>query len=220
MYHLLVIVVAILAVVRGYRRGLTGQVTSVLGLAFGVVIAHILVPGLTDALAGFCGYARNPARAQFLASNLAASAIYFIIYLIFCAITKIVRAAMNMIGTSLLDSIIGAMFCLYNYMLMLSAIFNVLVGWHPGSSLMHDGRSDDGNVVALVLKIAPAALGSESFADFAHSMQLEDARKISQILPADTSPGIQQSDSRCRFIFMGEDFGHHLKTDKTKVYNA
>lgn len=179
MYHLLIIVVALLAVVRGYRRGLTGQVTSVLGLAFGVICTHIFIPGVSDLIGSVIGRSHLEEGGEYLAGNLAALLIYGCVYMLFRSITGIVRHAARMLGTSLLDSLMGAAFCIFNYLLVLSMILNVLVGYNPGSSLMRDGRSDDGNLVSLVLCIAPATLGSEDFSDFAHRMQLRDARKIS-----------------------------------------
>lgn len=190
MYHLAVIIVAILAIVRGYRRGLTGEVTSVLGLAFGVVCAHIFIPGFSGVIEGFIGASRLESGGSYLATNLAGAIIFFAVYLIFRSITGIVRSAMSMMGTSLLDSLLGALFCLFNYLLMLSAVMNVAVGWNPASPLMRDGRSDDGNVVALVIRIAPATLGAVGFDEFAHEVQLREARKISlnQDTPNDVIP--------------------------------
>ncbi|MDE6296047.1 MAG: CvpA family protein [Muribaculaceae bacterium] len=179
MYHLLIIVVALLAVVRGYRRGLTGQVTSVLGLAFGVICTHIFIPGVSDVIGSIIGRSHLEEGGEYLTGNIAALLIYGSVYLLFRSITGIVRQAARMLGTSLLDSLLGAAFCIFNYLLVLSMVLNVLVGYNPDSPLMRDGRSDDGNLVNLVLCIAPATLGSESFDDFAHRMQLRDARKIS-----------------------------------------
>ena len=48
LFHIIAIIVAVLGVVRGYRRGLTGMVTSVFGLAFGVVCAHIFCDGAAE----------------------------------------------------------------------------------------------------------------------------------------------------------------------------
>ena len=54
---------------------------------------------------------------------------------------------------------------------------------------MRYGRADDGNVIEAVMWIAPAALGSESFGDFAHEEQLRQARKISMIPPSGLRSG-------------------------------
>lgn len=186
MFPLLAIAVAIFAIIRGYRRGLTGQVTSVLGLAFGVICAHIFLEGGSDVVAMLIGRERLERSGRYLTENLSAAAVYATVYVVFRSVTGLVRAALKTLGSSLLNSLLGAAFCLYSYMLVLSMIFNVAVGWNPDSVLMHDGRSGDGNIVAVVLSISPAALGTVSFDEFAHEQQLRDARKISHRLsPAD-----------------------------------
>ena len=40
-YHIIVIAVAAVAVIRGFHSGFTGQVSGVLGFAFGTVCAHV-----------------------------------------------------------------------------------------------------------------------------------------------------------------------------------
>lgn len=179
MYPLLIIIVAALAIVRGYRRGLTGQVTSVLGMAFGIICAHIFIPMLDNPITALISNQHIVTGGEYLITNLAGGIVFFITYFLFRTITGIIRMALKALGTSLLDSILGAVFCMVNYMLMLSICLNVAIGWNPESVLMHDARADDGNVVSLTVTIAPACLGSESFADFAHTCQLRDAKKIS-----------------------------------------
>lgn len=179
MYHIIAIVVAVYAVVRGYRRGLTGMVTSVLGLAFGVVCAHIFCEAITDAvMSAMPGFVAHRAGRYFV-SNLAAGGVFFIVYFVIRSVTWVIRMAMSGDSSGLLNSLLGAFFCMANYLLMLSVVYNIMVGWNPDSALMRYGKADDGNIVEAVMWIAPAALGSESFADFAHARQLEEAKKIS-----------------------------------------
>lgn len=179
LYHIIAILVAAYGVVKGYRRGLTGLVTSVLGLAFGIVCAHIFLDGASDLVASILPdrvYARSQ---NYLSSNLGAGIVFFAVYLLFESITKIIRSAMDSLGSGLLNSLMGAFFCVSNYLLMLSIAYNIIVGWNPESALMRHGKADDGNIIEAVMWIAPAALGSESFSEFAHEEQLRQARKIS-----------------------------------------
>ena len=52
---------------------------------------------------------------------------------------------------------------------------------------MRYGKADDGNICAFVVWLAPAALGSESFSQFAHEEQLREAKKISLNLRGEES---------------------------------
>lgn len=180
LFHIIAIIVAILGVVRGYRRGLTGMVTSVFGLAFGVVCAHIFCDGASEVVAGVLPSGLTERSGYYLTSNLGAGAVYFIIYYIFRSITKVIRQALESDGSGLLNSLTGAFFCVSNYLLMLSIAYNIGVGLNPSSQLMRHGRADDGNIIEAVMWIAPAALGSESFSEFALEEQLRHARTISQ----------------------------------------
>lgn len=179
LFHIIAIAVAILGVVRGYRRGLTGMVTSVLGLAFGVVCAHIFCDAAADVVDGILPGSVTARAGFYLTSNLGAGAVYFIVYWLFRTITKMIRQALDSGNSGLLNSLLGAFFCVTNYLLMLSIAYNIGVGINPSSQLMRYGRADDGNIIEGVMWIAPAALGSESFGEFAHEEQLRHARTIS-----------------------------------------
>ena len=180
LFHIMAIIFAALGVIRGYRRGLTGMVTSVLGLAFGVVCAHIFREAASGIASDILPHAWIARSGDYLASNLGCGAVFFIVYWVFSTVTKIIRLAMGDLGEGLLNSLIGAAFCVYNYLLMLSIVYNVMVGVKPESALMRYAKADDGNIVEAVMWIAPAALGSESFSDFAHQEQLREAKKISE----------------------------------------
>lgn len=179
LFHIIAIMVAILGVIRGYRRGLTGLVTSVLGLAFGIVCAHIFCEGAAEFADKILPSGLTERSGYYLTSNLGAGAVYFLVYWLFSTITKVIRTALDTGGSGLFNSILGALFCVCNYMLMLSIAYNIGVGINPSGELMRYGRADDGNIIEAVMCIAPAALGCESFAEFAHEEQLRQARTIS-----------------------------------------
>lgn len=185
LFHIIAIAIAILGVVRGYRHGLTGMVTSVLGLAFGVVCAHIFCEAAAEIAMNILPDSLTARSGYYLASNFGAGAVYFIVYELFRSITKVIRQALGTYSMGLMNSLLGAFFCLTNYLLMLSVVYNVWVGIDPTCGLMRYGRADDGNIIEGVMWIAPAALGSESFSEFAHEEQLRQARTISFNFPLD-----------------------------------
>lgn len=180
LFHIIAILVAALAVVRGYRHGLTGLVTSVLGMAFGVVCAHIFCNVASEIVASLTPAGILDRSGEYFTTNLGAGLVFFIIYGIFKSVTKIINMAVGNLGSGLLNSLLGVFFCLFNYLLMLSIVYNVMVGLNPESGLMKYGKADDGNVIEAVMWIAPASLGSESFSDFAHKEQLRQAKTISE----------------------------------------
>lgn len=182
MFHIIAIVVAAWGVITGYRHGLTGMVTSVLGLAFGLIIARIVGEGLTDVIEGILPSGIIERSDYYLSSNLACGGVFLIVYSIFVSITSIIRKAIVGLASGLFNSLMGAIFCLYDYLLILSVCYNIIVGFDPECRLMRHGKADDGNIIEAVMWIAPAALGSESFGEFALQEQLREARKISRVV--------------------------------------
>ncbi len=178
-YHIIVIVVAVLAVVKGYRSGFTGQVSGILGFAFGTVSAHVFAAEGEEFLRWlFPGIARV-FGAAFIYSVLSAVVIYLIVYYLFKLLTGVLRKAMEVLYVSVLDSIFGSAFCLLKYMLLLSIVYNLILCVNPSSPLMRYANADDGNVVECVMFIAPACLGCGSVDDLHHLMQLREAKRIS-----------------------------------------
>lgn len=187
-FHILAITVAAVAVIKGFGRGFTGQVSGVLGFAFGTVCAHVfdsqsemfvrgLLPGIKDSVA-----------APFIYSVLGASLIYVSVFLIFRIFTKVLRAAMQVFYIGMLDRLLGAAFCLAKYMLILSIIYNLILCVNPDSRLLKYATTRDGNIVEIVMMLAPGLLGCDSYEDLAHLLQLREAKKISSNINA--CPGV------------------------------
>lgn len=178
-YHLIVIAVAAVAIIKGFRSGFTGQVSGVLGFAFGTVCAHVfdeqadsfmrmLLPGLEGHLG-----------AGFIYSVTSSALVYVVVYLLFRMLTKVLRSAMQVFYVGMLDKLLGSAFCLTKYMLLLSIIYNLILCVNPGSSLMKYATAEDGNVVECVMLLAPGLLGCYSYEDLSHLLQLREAKKIS-----------------------------------------
>lgn len=178
-YHIFVIALAAVALVRGYRNGLSGQAASVMGMAFGIVCAHVFIepvrawvwetwPSLASRFAG-----------DILADMLAASAVYVAVFALFLPLGKVMRSAFSLFSSGVLDSIFGAAFCMFKYLFFISMAFNLLVDVNPYSSLVKYAEDHDGNVVEETMKIAPAAFTVPGVDELAHRRRLEEAKLIS-----------------------------------------
>lgn len=178
-YHILALAVFAVALVRGYRSGFTGQISGILGFAFGAVSSHVFfaeADGLMRML--FPGIGSH-AGASFVYGVLAVTSIYAAVYMLFRMLTGVLRSAMQVFEVGILDRLLGAAFCAVKYLLVLSIVYNVIVCVNPESRLMKYAGADDGNIVEMVLLLAPGLLGCYSFEDLAHLLQLREARKIS-----------------------------------------
>lgn len=178
-YHILALLIAAYSIVRGYRKGMGRQTPVLIGAGFGIICAHIFgVPfenWMRDLLTT---YAARP-EGDFIYSTLSRGLIYIAVYELFSFITAFLRPVLSRVGTGMLGSIFGSVFCLARYMLMLSVCYNLLLCFNLKSDLMRYAATDDGNIVEGVMLVSPALLGGESVEDLAHRLQLEDAKRIS-----------------------------------------
>lgn len=178
-YHIIVIAVALWGVVKGFRRGFTGQLPGVLGFSFGIVCARLFSPEGEGVARSLFPWIEGHAGSQFVYSVLSAVGIYIIVYVAFGVLTGVLRSAMQVFETGILDRLSGAVFTLLRYLMVLSIVYNLILCVDPDSSLMRQVRADDGNVVEGVVLMAPGLLGCLDCEDLSHILQLREARKIS-----------------------------------------
>lgn len=178
-YHILVISVAAYSVIRGFRNGFTGQVPGVLGLAFGLVCAHIFAEDVADGIRLLFPSIRTRVGSAFTCSVVGAVVVYVVVYMLFKSLTGVFRKIMEVFEVGILDCIFGSVFSLLKYMLGVSIFLNLLVCVNPRTPLMKHISSDDGNIVGEVMLMASGMLGCVSCEDLHHHLQLRDATRIS-----------------------------------------
>ncbi len=185
-YNILILALGVLGMVRGFRFGLTGQVSSIIGFAFGAVSAHAFIEEGEGLVRTLFPHLECAVGGQFICSVIAAGSIYLFVYFCFNIFTGILRRTMSFFHIGLLDSLMGAAFGLFKYLLGLSLLFNLIVSCYSGSVLMKSSVASDGNLIEGVMGIAPWALGCFSYEEYAHLLQLNDARKISEAKTIDS----------------------------------
>lgn len=178
-YHIIVIAVAAYAVIKGFKSGFTGQISGILGFAFGTVCAHVFEPEAESLIRAILPGIRHSAVSAFIYSVLASVSVYCVVYMLFKIFTKVLKSAMQVFYVGMLDSIMGSMFCLLKYMVVVSIAYNLILCINPGSSLLKYANADDGNVVEAVVLLAPGLLGCGDVGDLAHLLQIRDAKSIS-----------------------------------------
>ena len=170
---------AIVAVVRGFRRGLVRQTASVLGFAFGVVGARVLRPVAEDLVESFLPGLASTWCGPFMLASLASVFLYCLLYGLFSLAGRPLQWLFRPFGGGAFDAVLGSAFALVKWLLALSLVFNLLLCASPDSRMLDACASDDGNLFEAVALIAPALLGGEDADELAHRRQIRDARSIS-----------------------------------------
>ncbi|MGN0236957.1 MAG: CvpA family protein [Lepagella sp.] len=178
-YTLVVLVVGALSVVWGFRRGLGRQTSSIVAIAFGLVSARLLAPGLQQMLYGAFDSLRGAVEEQFVYETLSASIVFVAVYSVFRAILSFIDRVIGQGEKTLIGSLGGALFATFKHLVMLSVLFNLMVGIDLDSGLMKHAQADDGNVVREILLLFPSLSGGSDAEDLALKIQLREAKKIS-----------------------------------------
>lgn len=183
-YHIIVLVVVAVALVRGWATGAVRQAGSVIGMAVGALAAHAFYEPAFNFFFEMHLWPVDNIAASFAASLLGCSAVYGFAYIIMTAFGKILESAVSIFETGVIDSLFGCVICSLKYIIVLSIIFNFIIAANPSSPLMRYACYDDGNIIEGVMLIAPVLLGCESYEELAHKIQLKEAKKISYNYPA------------------------------------
>ena len=178
-YQLIVLIVAAVSVLWGFRRGFTRQLPSIIGMAFGIISARLLAPALTELMYGTFPSVHGKVEEKFVYDTISSTIIFTSVYYIFKTLTLFVGKILRREDRTIVDNLGGAIFCLFKYLFAVSLVFNLLIALNRNSNLLMFVKSDDGNIVEVTLLLSPSLLGSEDAEELSHRIQLEEARKIS-----------------------------------------
>ena len=178
-YHILVIALGIWGILTGYRKGLIRQFGSVLAVAFGIVATIILAPDFFSVMDNMIPGFVSGFKREFVVKTMSCTVIYVFVTGVFELVAIPLGRLMKTMHTGLVNSIAGALFRTFQFLMLLSLFYNLIVDFNPTGSMTRICRLHDGNVVEGVIKVAPAILGFPDGEEVAHYQQLEDAKKIS-----------------------------------------
>lgn len=177
LYQLFTVVVLAAGCLLGIRKGITGQLGSLLGCIFGYCGAVVLWRDLAGWIADtWPANASTPPMPMFLPSVLAVAVIYGGLYLVMSCLGPALRVITLPLGKGPLNKIVGAVWGVMKWAMLLSLFFNVLIGRDHDSPLMTAVRHNDGNIATGVMLIAPAITGTPDCEDLAYAIQLMEAQ--------------------------------------------
>ncbi len=179
LYHVIALLIATVALVKGFRTGFARQIPKFLGFCFGVVCARIFMDPVAEGLRSLLPGTAGSVKAVFIYNTVATGLIFMIVYELFSFITGFLKYVTGALGGGILDSMAGSVFTLVRYVMFLSMAYNFILCWQSDSILLKYAKSDDGNIVEEVMLVSPAILGGEDVEELAHKIQLEEAKCIS-----------------------------------------
>lgn len=159
---ILMILIFIVSIIYGLRRGVITQLGSVGGVIVGIIACRLFSAPLTRFFAG-----DSPDANDMYVSGVFADVLLFIVgYISARLVANLVKTVTRSLHLTVIDRVAGALFSLFEWFLIFSLLLNIWQAFRPDIDVTAGSRIADGRAAEAVKDLAPKVLGSETFKDF------------------------------------------------------
>ena len=159
---ILILLIFIISIIYGLRRGVFSQLGSVGGVIVGIIACRLFSGPVTDLFTG-----DNPDPNDLYVSGVFANVLIFIVGFIAARlVAHLIKSVSNSLHLTIFDRIAGALFSLFEWFLIFSLLLNIWQAFRPDIDITSGSRIADGRAAKAVVDFAPKILGSETFKDF------------------------------------------------------
>lgn len=155
---IVILVVFVVSVVLGFRKGLIVQAGSLGGLLLGVLLCHIGSDWMAAVIAGTDG-AGHQAAPTYTDCVLANIILFLAGYLGVRLVAHFFKTAAHALSLGALDRIGGAVFYCFEWMLGLSLLLNLWLTIKPSTNFGAMSTIGNGHAIHAILNLGPALLG-------------------------------------------------------------
>lgn len=159
---ILILLIFVVSIIYGLRRGFISQLGSVGGVIVGILACRLFSEPVTRLFAG-----SNPDANDLYISGVFACVLLFIVGFIAARlIAGLVKTVTRTLHLTVFDRIGGALFSLFEWFLIFSLLLNIWQAFRPDINITSGSRLAGGRAAVAVVDFAPKVLGSETFKDF------------------------------------------------------
>ena len=163
---ILIILIFVVSIVFGLKRGFISQLGSVGGVLVGIVACQLFADELASVFAG-----SNPDKNDLYVSGVFASVLLFIVGFIAARLVAgLVKTVAKTLHLTVFDRIAGAIFSLFEWFLIFSLLLNIWQAFRPDIDITSKSSLADGRAAKAVVDFAPKMLGSELYEEFVKAM--------------------------------------------------
>lgn len=159
---ILILLIFVVSIIYGLRRGFITQLGSVGGVLVGIVACRLFSGHLTDLFAG----SGSDANDIYVSGVFACVLLFIVGYIAARLVAGLIKTVSRTLHLTIFDRIAGALFSLFEWFLIFSLLLNIWQAFRPDIDITSGSRLADGRAAAAVVDFAPKVLGSETFKDF------------------------------------------------------
>lgn len=157
---IIILIVTVGALVYGFWRGFIVQLGAVAGLIVGVLACRLF----GDSLAVWIGdvlpsLSDNVGTAMLINRTIAYVILFIVCYCSVRLLASLVKTITSALFLGVFDRILGALFSLLQWMIVLSLVVNFICLISPNSTFIAESTLANGHAIGAVRDLAPAILG-------------------------------------------------------------
>ena len=169
----LIAIIVVAGIVWGYRKGLIGQLASIVSYALGIAACVTMGDKAAEVL-----LAVNPEAAQWPMSGVTVHAVATLVLFLLVALTVrviafFVKSITKAVHLGFFDRLGGSALCVFKWLFVLSIVLNLLLVLNPSNEMFSTRHAINNKPFEATLNLMPAVLGNDT-------------------LPADSLPLYQQ----------------------------
>lgn len=156
-FVLLIVIVA--GIIVGARRGIIEQIASIVAIITAIVITRIYGDDATRFLCELIPSFKESGPT--ICSVVGHITLFILVYFLIWLFGSVFRKFFHSLKLGLIDRVLGAIFCVLKYCLILSIVLNIWLLLSPGSKFTRESRMLNGKVCVAVVNFAPWLLTSD-----------------------------------------------------------
>lgn len=181
LFQVVIIAVGVWGVIRGARRGFMTQLGPLLALGLALVTAIVCREYVEPQLPGLPKLPWDAGARSYVRMAAATSVVFLPALVFFEGVCYPLSRLAASFGVGVVGRISGAVVCLARYLVVVSAVYNMIVAIDPETPIVDAASHDDGNLVQLVMPIAPAIMDYDDIDEFLHRRQLYEATQLEKM---------------------------------------
>ncbi|MCH5216166.1 MAG: CvpA family protein [Muribaculaceae bacterium] len=155
----ILIAVILAGIIMGARSGLIEQIASIVAILAAIVLTRIFGDDATRFLTELIPSFKE--SGETICSVVGHISLFILVYVLIRLFGGVFRKLFHSLKLGKIDRVLGAVFCVIKYCLLLSVILNIWLLLSPNSGLTKQSRILDGKVCVAVVKFAPWLLTSD-----------------------------------------------------------
>ena len=156
---IIILIIFVGSVAWGFRKGIIVQAGALGGLIFGVVLCRLAAGWLAGEIAGVHGAEADGPAPSYVDFVLANVILFIAGFLGVKAVAHFFKSVTHALALGGLDRVSGALFSLFEWMLVLSLLLNLWLVIKPQTNIHALSTLGNGHAIEAIVNLAPKLLG-------------------------------------------------------------